>query len=139
MRRLGGMTPRVQLALTLLRVSVAGILAIHGMARVWLGIVDDFGIVLGQWGFPEALAIAWTITMVEIAGGVTLAAGYLIRVLPAWFAIQLAIGIYFIHARAGWFVVGAGRNGAEFSVLLIICFVVVMMTAPSGYVLGRSR
>ena len=26
-----------------------------------------------------------------------------------------------VHAKAGWFVVGAGRNGMEYSVLLIVC------------------
>ena len=38
------------------------------------------------------------------------------------------MGIYFIHGRAGWFVVGAGRNGVEFSVLLILCLIVIAMT-----------
>ncbi|MCA1560813.1 MAG: hypothetical protein LC804_11270 [Acidobacteria bacterium] len=40
-------------------------------------------------------------------------------------------------SRVGWFVVGAGRNGMEFSTLLIICLVVIAMTAPAAYVLGR--
>jgi putative oxidoreductase len=62
-----------------------------------------------------------------------------VRPLRAWFAFQLAMGMYLVHAAAGWFVVGAGRNGVEFNVLLIICLVVIAMTAPSGYAVARSR
>jgi hypothetical protein len=46
------MHDRVGLALTTLRVAVAALLFVHGAARWRLGIVDDFGVVLGQWGFP---------------------------------------------------------------------------------------
>jgi putative oxidoreductase len=131
------MTKTVRLALTILRAGTALILIVHGIARARLGIVDDFGVVLNGWGFPAGIPLAWTITIVEIAGGAALATGYMVRPLTCWFALQLAMGIYLIHARAGWFVVGAGRNGMEFSMLLIICLGVIAMTAPAAYVIGR--
>jgi putative oxidoreductase len=124
---------------TLLRAGTAVLLIIHGVARAYLGIVDDFGVGLNSWGFPAGLALAWTITSVEIAGGTLLAAGVFVRPLCAWFAFQLAMGIYLVHAPAGWFVVGAGRNGVEFSVLLLICLVVIAMTSASGYSVARPR
>ena len=130
---------RVRLGLTLLRVSVALLMLIHGAARAWLGIVDDFGVVLGLWGFPAGHALAWTITVVEIVGGLALAAGWLVRPLAVWFALQLVAGVYLIHWRAGWFVVGAGRNGMEYSVLLIACVVVIALTADAAYRLGGTR
>jgi putative oxidoreductase len=40
--------------------------------------------------------------------------------LCAWFALELFAGIVLVHARDGWFVVGGGRNGMEYSVLLIV-------------------
>jgi putative oxidoreductase len=129
----------VRLALTLLRAGTALLMIIHGVARATLGIVDDFGVVLNQWGFPAGLALAWTITVLEIAGGAAMAAGYLVRPLALWFAAQLVMGIYLIHARAGWFVVGAGRNGMEFSALLILCLVVISMTAGAAYTIGRRN
>lgn len=118
------------IALTLLRAGTAILLIIHGVARAWLGIVDDFGVGLNAWGFPAGFALAWTITIVEIVGGTVLAAGIFVRPLCAWFAFQLLMGIYLIHGGAGWFVVGAGRNGVEFSVLLILCLIVIAMSAP---------
>lgn len=130
---------RTRLAVTLLRAGTAAILIVHGVARAALGIVDDFGVVLGAWGFPAGSALAWMITTVEIAGGASLAAGYLVRPLTLWFACQLGLGIYLIHARAGWFVVGAGRNGTEFSALLILCLVAIALTDGVGYVLGGRK
>jgi uncharacterized membrane protein YphA (DoxX/SURF4 family) len=47
-------------------------------------------------------------------------------------AVELIAGIYLVHASAGWFVVGAGRNGMEFSVLLILCLTVIAMSAPAS-------
>ena len=48
-------------------------------------------------------------------------AGILVRfVAPIHIAI-LTAGIAMVHAREGWFVVGGGRNGVEYSVLLIAC------------------
>ena len=124
-------------ALALVRTGTALILIIHGIARARLGIVDDFGVVLGQWGFPAGFWLAWTITVVEIAGGAALAAGLFVRPLALWFIVQLGAGIYLIHARAGWFVVGAGRNGAEFSALLIICLAAVALSTPISTNLKR--
>jgi len=36
-------------------------------------------------------------------------------------------GIALVHAPAGWFVVGLGRNGMEYSILLIICLAAVIV------------
>ncbi|HEX6162289.1 MAG TPA: DoxX family protein [Vicinamibacterales bacterium] len=122
------MTITAQTGLTILRAGTAAIMIIHGVARAWLGIVDDFGVVLNQWGFPMGFALAWTITIVEIVGGAILAAGFFVLPLSAWFAFQLLMGIYLIHSRVGWFVVGAGRNGMEFSVFLLLCLAVIALT-----------
>ena len=133
------MTSTIRLALTLLRIAAASMMIIHGVARARLDIVDDFGVYLDGLGYPGGFYVAWAITLIEITGGLTMAAGHLVRPLTAWFAFQLLVGIYLIHGRAGWFVVGAGRNGMEFSVLMLVCFAVAAMTTSATYVLGRRR
>ena len=45
--------------------------------------------------------------------------------LAGYFIVGLAVGIALVHAPSGWFVVGLGRNGMEYSVLLIVCLVAV--------------
>ncbi len=119
-------------ALVGLRVAASLLLIAHGVARVALGIVDDFGIFLDGVGLPLGTALAWAVTAVEIAGGSLLAAGGWVRPLALYFAAQLVAGIVLVHAREGWFVVGAGRNGMEYSVLLIAVLVAVAYAATPG-------
>ncbi len=44
------------------------------------------------------------------------------------FALELLMGIILVHGPEVWFVVGAGRNGMEYSVLLLIGFVAVLLS-----------
>lgn len=106
-------------AIIFLRVAVAAFMLVHGVARISLGIVDDFGGFFDAKGFPLGFYLAWAITIFEIVGGLAMAAGFAVAPIALLFIIQLAVGIAMIHANNGWFVVGAGRNGMEFSALLI--------------------
>lgn len=116
---------RARRALVAVRVAVALLLVVHGVARAALGIVDDFGGFLSLVGFPFGTALAWAITVFEIAGGLALAAGRWPRPLALVFAAELLMGIALVHAPEGWFVVGAGRNGVEYSVLLVAVLLAV--------------
>ena len=127
----------VRRALTLLRVAVASVFVIHGVARAMLGIVDDFGGFFAAHGLPAGVVNAWGVTVIEFVGGLALAAGVAVRPLVTWFAIQILTGIALIHGKVGWFVVGAGRNGAEYSALIVVCLMVVAMTDSFGHRLGR--
>lgn len=130
------LTPSSQQALAALRIGVAVLLIIHGTARIVLGIVDDFGGFLGAVGFPLGTALAWGITLGELVGGTALALGRFVRPLSLYFIAQLLMGIALVHAAEGWFVVGAGRNGVEYSVLLILVLGAVAWahrpSAPTG-------
>ena len=53
-----------------------------------------------------------------------------VRWLAAWFILQIAAGIVMVHAASGWFVVGAGRNGVEYSVLIVACLFATAMLEP---------
>jgi putative oxidoreductase len=119
---------QTRLGVTVLRVAVASVFVIHGVTRAVLGTVDDFGAFLGLSGLPAGHAIAWAITGVEVIGGSGLALGFGVRPLTLWFGLQIAAGIVLVHAEAGWFVVGAGRNGAEYSVLILACLLGVALT-----------
>jgi putative oxidoreductase len=121
------MDQRARVGVVVLRVATASVFLIHGVARTLNGTVGGFGGFLGGWGFPAGAAIAWGITIVEIVGGAALAAGYAVRWLAAWFIVQIAAGIVMVHASSGWFVVGAGRNGVEYSVLIVACLFATAM------------
>lgn len=123
-------TPRKTVALNLVRLGVAALLGIHGYARAFMGGVDDLGGFLGSKGLPAGVAIAWAITIFEMAGSLVLALGRYVRAIAAGFLAILTVGIVLVHGPAGWFVVGAGRNGAEFSVLLLVCLIALMLGTP---------
>lgn len=110
---------RHQQAMLALRVLVAAMLVIHGAWRVANGGVEPFGEFLEASHMPAGRLVAWAVTIVELLGGVALAAGRYVRPLSLYFAAELLMGIALVHAREGWFVVGGGRNGMEYSVVLI--------------------
>ena len=112
-------------ALVFLRLVLSVLMFIHGAARIANGTVDDFGGFLGAQGFPGGFFVAWAVTLFELVGSVLLAAGFYAWMIALVFAVQLAIGIALVHWKEGWFVVGAGRNGMEFSVLMIASFLAI--------------
>ncbi len=120
-------------SVAILRIVVGILILIHGITRIRLGIVDDFGVFLSGVGFPAGLVLAWFITAVEIAGSIVMASGQvprLVRVLAIYFAFELTMGIILVHWSSGWFVVGAGNNGMEYSVLLIAVLLVIAYSTP---------
>lgn len=108
-----------------LRLTLAGLIAAHGWARLLAGGVPPFGGFLDSQGFPVGIAWAGAVTGIEIVGSLLLALGRWVLPLTLVFAAIYAMGIALVHAKAGWFVVGLGRNGVEFSVLLIACLLCV--------------
>ena len=116
---------RSDLGWTLLRLVLAVIIAAHGWARLTHGAVAPFGNWLSGLGFPLGMAIAWGITLLEIGGSALIALRRFVLPLTLLYAFIYTMGIVLVHAKAGWFVVGLGRNGMEFSVLLIACLLCV--------------
>lgn len=104
-----------------LRVILCVLIAAHGWARMLFGGVAPFGDWLNLQGFPGGIFIAISVTAIEILGTPLLALGLLTRLLSTLYIIIYSCGLFLVHAPEGWFVVGLGRNGMEYSVLLIVC------------------
>lgn len=112
--------------LAFFRLLLAGIIAAHGWARLLAGAVEPFGSFLDAQGFPFGALIAWGITLFEIGGTPLLALGrWFVSILCAVYAFIYLMGIVLVHAAEGWFVVGLGRNGMEYSVLLVASLLLV--------------
>ena len=108
-----------------LRLVLAGLIAAHGWARLIAGGVEPFGAWLTSQGLPAGPLIAWGVTAVEILGTPLFAAARMVFPLSLVYAAIYTAGIVLVHAKSGWFVVGLGRNGAEYSVLLIVALLCV--------------
>ena len=116
----------------LLRIIVAIILLIHGMAGMFNNGVNDFGnLYLNEVGFaPIGLPLAWAIKISHVIAAICL---LMEKYVKAGCLVTIAIlitGIFMVHLPHGWYVVGGGSNGVEFNVLLIVVLVTIMF--PDG-------
>lgn len=132
---------RAERALAGIRGLVAVLLFVHGAARGWHGGVEPFGAWLDSLGFPGGLGIAWFVTVYELAAAPLLAVGPKRWVTPIAlvFATIYGFGLWLVHWPAGWFVVGLGRNGMEYSVCLIGVLLAVAWCGWPESVLRRRR
>lgn len=121
----GAPPARATRALDLLRIVVALLILIHGVYRLTMGGVAPFGVWLESMGFPFGYGWALAVTLYEIAGPVLMLARRWTSLAALGHAAILSLGLVLVHLPFGWFVVGAGRNGAEYSVLLIAALLAI--------------
>ncbi len=123
---------RARQAISAIRVAAALMMMIHGAYRLYDGTVPAFGEFLTSMHIPLGSAVAWLLTGIEIVGGVLLLIGKFVRPLSLFFALHLVAGVLLVHGRAGWFVVGGGQNGMEYSALLIVALLAVLWADRGG-------
>ena len=112
-------------ALLIIRVAAAGNMLIHGISRTVTGGVSGFDEYLSSLGFPPYSA--FIITAFELIAAVLIMINRWASILSIFFCVELIMGIILVHGPEGWFVVGHGRNGSEYSVLLILCFISIIL------------
>jgi putative oxidoreductase len=113
----------------LIRIGIAITFLTHSLHGIINNDVTNFGkLFLNQIGFaPFGVAIAWAVILSQLVGSLLLVFNKFTKLISIVFILILINGIIFVHFKAGWFVVGGGRNGMEFSCLLIICLVQIML------------
>jgi uncharacterized membrane protein YphA (DoxX/SURF4 family) len=126
-------TPSTRQALEFVRIASASILIIHpiGGLRDPAGL-NDLGLYFSSIGFPFGVPLVWGSMFLQVASSLALIARRL--VVPACFGhiLVLVTGVWLFHAPH-WFVigpnnvVGPGKEGMEYSTLLITCFVGILI------------
>lgn len=127
MAYLGPKAPATRAAqvLEILRVTVAILILIHGVYRLSAGLVVPFGTWLDSIGFPFGYGWAMAVTLYELVGPALMLARRWTSLAALGHAAILTLGMILVHLPAGWFVVGGGRNGMEYSVLLIVSLLAI--------------
>lgn len=121
----------------LLRLAVAFVLLTHSVVGIFNNGINDFGnLYLNQIGFaPFGVFLAWSIKLSHIVAAVLLVLNKYIKLAGFVTIFVLIMGIILVHFQEGWFVVGGGRNGAEYNFLLIIVLLAIMY--PNGFKKGE--
>ncbi len=115
-----------------LRLAVSVILLAHSIPGMFNNGISDFGnLYLNQIGFaPFGEFLAWTIKLSHLLAAICLLIEKYVKLASIITIFILVAGIVLIHYKEGWFVVGGGRNGAEFNFLLIFALLTIMF--PNG-------
>ncbi len=118
---------RMEASLTLLRIGLAVLIFIHGAHRAWHWDpnVTGFGDWLSSLGFPMGYYWAAAVTLYELIAPLFLIARRFVTLACLGHIVIIALGAVLVHYPSGWFVVGSGRNGMEYSVLLLIGLIAV--------------
>ena len=127
-----------ELSFILLRSILGIIIASHGWHRLSTGGYEPFGEWLNSEGFPFGYSIALAITLFEVCGSLFLVIGKKLPYICATYIVIYFTGLVMVHLQHGWFVVGSGSNGIEYSVLLIVslfCIGYPKINKPSESVL----
>lgn len=112
---------------------MATVLLSHGVPGMFDGGVNAFGeLFLNKIGFsPAGIPLAWAIKISHVVCAVLLLLNKYIKLVSLITIFILLMGIILVHWNDGWFVVGGGRNGIEYNVVLI-CILLSFMF-PNGF------
>jgi putative oxidoreductase len=126
-------------AIDLLKLAVCAIILTHGVHRYLYGEIAGLGAALASFGFPFPQVLAHLVNLAETAGVLLLAMGILVRTMCAILILIFATGIALIHWQLGFFIVGPGEGGWEFSALLIASFAAVALDYWPSVDKGTAR
>jgi putative oxidoreductase len=112
----------------LLKISLIAIFLMHSIPSIVTGDVNNFGkMYLDPIGFaPVGLYLAWLIKLGHVALCISLLTNKFLKPVGLINISILLVGIFILHIKDGWYVVGGGRNGVEFNVLLIAALLTIM-------------
>jgi putative oxidoreductase len=122
----------------LLRFAAATIFLSHSLHGIFTNNdVNNFGnLFLNQIGFaPFGVFIAWAVVLLQVFTSLLLLVNKYTTIAAIINIAILLAGIITVHFKEGWFVVGGGRNGVEFSFVLIIVLLAIVF--PNGF--GKKR
>jgi putative oxidoreductase len=114
--------------LSFLRIAIIIIFLVHSLAGMFNNGINNFGnLYLNQVGFaPIGLPLAWAVKLSHIALAYSLLTDKYLKATSFITIFILIVGIFMIHLKEGWFVVGGGRNGVEFNFLLIMALLSII-------------
>jgi putative oxidoreductase len=115
----------------IMRLAISIIFLLHSLHGIFTKTdVNDFGnFFLNKVGFaPFGIFIAWAVVVSQVITSLFLMANKYVKIACVINILILLAGIVTVHFQEGWFVVGGGRNGMEFSFLLICVLLAILFS-----------
>lgn len=114
--------------LFLLRLAISVILLMHSVPGIFNNGINEFGkFYLSEIGFSDlGVPVAWALKISHIVCAFCLLLNKYVKPASVLIILILIAGIIMVHFKEGWYVVGAGRNGMEFNILLICALLTIM-------------
>lgn len=117
----------------ILRLTLCVLLSVHGWYRFHEGSLPELGRILESHGFAYGYVLACLVNLAETGGTALLALRLFATPISLLLAGIYTTGIVLFHWRQGFFVVGPGDSGWEYSALLIVCLLITAaVNAPAA-------
>lgn len=121
------------LALTVLRVGVGAILAVHGLQKAndfasWTGMVEQLGI-------PAPTLFAALGMIAELGGGIALVLGLLTPIAAAMLLTNMLVAVFVVHWDNGLM---AADGGYEYALTLALVSLFFLVRGPGPYSIDRA-
>ena len=121
------------IAYTLMRVVIGGILLVHGWGKVSGG-AAGVAAFMAKSGLEPGIAFAYAAILLETVGAACIIVGLLTRFFAAALAIEMAIALFAVHWANGF---GVGQRGYEYVLLLGIVLLVIAIRGGGPYSADR--
>jgi|SRR5450631_1758347 putative oxidoreductase len=122
-------------AATLVRVVVGIMFLIHVQGKLHAGPTAVAANLMAKNGLEPAIAFAYAVIALEIAGGVGLIIGLFTRFFAATLAIEMGIALLFVHLPKGY---AAGGGGYEYVLLIGVVLLAIAMRGGGPYSVGAK-
>jgi putative oxidoreductase len=129
----GFYTIAAKLGYALVRITIGGILFMHGWAKIRAGLSTEVGFFV-QHDFPYPALCAYTIILFESVGSICVAVGLATRFFAAGLAIDLGVAFFAIHFPHGF---SASHGGYEYVLLLGIVMFAIALRGGGPYSADR--
>jgi putative oxidoreductase len=127
MKLLSSTPTQADLGLALIRIITGLVFAMHGGQKLFVYGFDGVTGAFTQMGIPMAAVAGPAVALLEFFGGLALILGLLTRFAGLGLAINMLGALFFVHAKAGFFM----PNGYEF-VLTLLAGAAALTVAGAG-------
>lgn len=125
------------LSYLVIRLTVGGVLLVHGVGKLLTGTVTTFATVsLARRGIEPALPLAYVVLGIETVGAICIMAGLFTRFFAVAAGIEFAVITFVAHWPNGFWWVRPG-GGWEYPLLWGLLFAAVVLRGGGPYSLDR--